>query len=504
MPYLMGIDNGGTFVKAGIIDEDGRIIVAAKEPVHNLTPKPGFTERDMEELWKQNAKVIRKAVEESGIDPREIKGISFSGHGKGLYLVDSEGNPAYGGILSTDTRAWEYVKRWEQDGTKEKVYEKTFQDILACQPVSLLAWLKDHEPQAYQKAQYVFSVNDYIRFKMTGEANGEYTTLSGGNLVNLNTYQYDRELMGLFGLEDAYEKLPPLKYSAQLCGGVTAEAARQTGLAEGTPVAAGMFDVDACGLAAGVDCEEALCMIAGTWSINEYITRAPITNGSVALNSMYCIPEYFLIEESSPTSAGNMEWFINQLLSYEKKEAEKNGTSIYDLTNCWVEETDPGELRVVFLPFLNGSNENPLARGTFIGLTDFNTKAHMLRAVYEGIVFSHMTHVKRLLRNRKAPEAIRLAGGAANSKVWVQIFADALQIPIETVSCQEQGIMGAAIAAGVGIGVFRDYQEAAAKTVKVQQTIYPRPEYAKVYQEKYHRYKAVIESLSGVWEEFKL
>ena len=112
MPYLMGIDNGGTFVKAGIIDEDGRIIVAAKEPVHNLTPKPGFTERDMEELWKQNAKVIRKAVEESGIDPREIKGISFSGHGKGLYLVDSEGNPAYGGILSTDTRAWEYVKRW--------------------------------------------------------------------------------------------------------------------------------------------------------------------------------------------------------------------------------------------------------------------------------------------------------------------------------------------------------------------------------------------------------
>ena len=199
-----------------------------------------------------------------------------------------------------------------------------------------------------------------------------------------------------------------------------------------------------------------------------------------------------------------MEWFINQLLSYEKKEAEKNGTSIYDLTNCWVEETDPGELRVVFLPFLNGSNENPLARGTFIGLTDFNTKAHMLRAVYEGIVFSHMTHVKRLLRNRKAPEAIRLAGGAANSKVWVQIFADALQIPIETVSCQEQGIMGAAIAAGVGIGVFRDYQEAAAKTVKVQQTIYPRPEYAKVYQEKYHRYKAVIESLSGVWEEFKL
>ncbi|MCI8637751.1 MAG: carbohydrate kinase [Coprococcus sp.] len=498
MSYLMGIDNGGTFVKAGIVDENGNILAVAKEPVHNLTPQPGFTEREMEELWNQNAKVIRRALATSQIPPEEIKGLSFSGHGKGLYLIDREGRPAYRGILSTDTRAWEYIKRWEQDGTKEKVYQKTFQDILACQPVSLLAWLKEHEPQAYESVQYVFSVNDYIRFRLTGQANGEYTALSGGNLVNLNTFQYDRELMELFGLGEIYSKLPPLVYSGELCGTVTEEAAGQTGLSAGTKVAAGMFDVDACGLAAGLDHEEPLCMIAGTWSINEYIVKAPITNGTVALNSMYCIPGYFLIEESSPTSAGNMEWFINQFLSHEKE-----SSNIYELTNRWVEETDPKENKIIFLPFLNGSNEDPLARGTWIGLTDFNTKAHMIRAVYEGIVFSHITHVKRLLQNRKAPNAIRLAGGAANSSVWVQIFADALQIPIETVICKEQGILGAAIAAGVGTGVFQDYQEATAKTVQVRQTVWPRQEYAKIYQEKYERYQKVIRSLSGVWKEFQ-
>lgn len=503
MPYLMGIDNGGTFVKAGIVDENGQIIAVAKEPVHNITPKAGFTERDMDDLWMQNAKVIRKAVEMSGINPEEIKGVSFSGHGKGLYLVGKDGRPAYRGILSTDTRAWEYVKKWEKDGTKKKVFEKTFQDILACQPVSLLAWLKDNEPEVIENTEYVFSINDYIRFKLTGTANGEYTALSGGNLVNMNTFQYDRELMALFGLEEVYDKLPPLKYSADICGGVTKEAAAETGLKESTPVTAGMFDVDACGLAVGVDNEEALCMIAGTWSINEYITGAPITNGTVALNSMYCIPGYFLIEESSPTSAGNMEWFINNLLSYEKEEAKKNGGSIYDLTNRWVEETDPEELKVIFLPFLNGSNEDAQARGTFIGLTDFNNKAHMLRAVYEGIVFSHMTHVKRLLKNREVPKAIRLAGGAANSKVWVQIFADALQIPIETVACDEQGIMGAAIAAGVGTGVFNDYKEASGKVVKVQNIVYPRLEYKEIYKKKYNRYRAVIDSLSGVWKKFE-
>lgn len=503
MAYLMGIDNGGTFVKAGIVDENGNILAVAKEPVHNLTPQAGFTERDMDELWSQNAKVIRGAIAKAGIDPKEIRGVSFSGHGKGLYMVDAQGRPSYRGILSTDTRAWEYVKAWSQDGTKEKVFAKTFQDILACQPVALLAWIRDHDPEALQRTRWVFSINDYIRFCLTGVAGGEYTALSGGNLVNMTTFQYDKELMALYGLEEVYDKLPPLCYSAQICGGVTEAAAAQTGLAVGTPCAAGMFDVDACGLAVGVDNPEALCMIAGTWSINEFITRAPITNGTVSLNSMYCIPGYFLIEESSPTSAGNMEWFINNLLSYERDACKAKGGSIYDLTNRWVEETDPASLKVIFLPFLNGSNESAQARGTFIGLTDFNTKAHMLRAVYEGIVFSHMTHVKRLLKNRPAPKAIRLAGGAANSKVWVQIFADALQIPIETVACEEQGILGAAIAAGVGTGVFESYEAAADQAVAVRETVYPRPEMKEIYEEKYARYRATIDALANVWDVFQ-
>ena len=161
---------------------------------------------------------------------------------------------------------------------------------------------------------------------------------------------------------------------------------------------------------------------------------------------------------------------------------------------------EPGDSNVIFLPFLNGSNEDALARGSFVGLTDFHDRRHMLRAVYEGIVFSHLTHVKRLLANREAPEAIRLAGGAANSDVWVQIFADALQIPIETVECEEQGIMGAAMAAGIGAGVYESYEAAAARLVHVSKKVMPRPEYADVYGRKYQMYRKVIDALSGVWE----
>ena len=503
MKYLMGIDNGGTFSKAAIFDENGQQISVASVPTVTITPKPGYTERDMEELWQVNAQAVKEAIEKSGINPADIAGVSFSGHGKGLYLVGKDGKPSYNGIISTDARAWAYVKKWKEDGTAKKIYEKTYQDILACQPVSLLAWLKDNCPEVIENTKYVFAVKDYVRYRMTGEAYAEMSDFSGGNLVNLATGEYDRELMELFGIGEVYDMLPPLKNAADVCGYVTKEASEMTLLPEGTPVSAGMFDVNACGIASGLSDGEKMCMIAGTWSINEFIAKEPVLNGTVALNSMFCIPGYYLVEESSPTSAGNMEWFIRNLMNYEKTDAKANGGSVYDITNEWVASIEPQDNNIIFLPFLNGSNEDALAKGTFIGLTAYHSKKHMLRAVYEGIVFSHLTHVKKLLRNREVPESIRLSGGAANSDVWVQIFADALQIPIDVIEDKELGAQGAAIAAGIAAGIYKDYNDGIEKTVKITKTVQPRPEYKEIYEKKYQTYRRVIEGLSGVWECFE-
>jgi len=228
-----------------------------------------------------------------------------------------------------------------------------------------------------------------------------------------------------------------------------------------------------------------------------------VTNGTVALNSLFCMPGYYLIEESSPTSAGNMEWFIRNLMSYEKAEAKENGGSVYDITNEWVASIEPQDNNIIFLPFLNGSNEDPLAKGTFVGLTAYHNKKHMLRAVYEGIVFSHVTHVNKLLRNRERPKSVRLSGGAANSDVWVQIFADALQLPIDVIEDKELGAQGAAMAAGIAAGIYKDYQDAMRRTVKITKTIQPRPEYADIYKEKYAAYRAVIDGLNGAWKYFR-
>jgi len=501
MRYLVGIDNGGTFSKVAVFDEKGNQCFSYSMPAKVITPKPGYTERDMDELWESNVTAIRKTITESKIEVKDIAAVSLTGHGKGLYLLGKNGKPACHGILSTDTRAWKQVKAWYENGTSKKVYKKTKQEILACQPVSLLAWFRDHEPEVLEQIKYIFSVKDYVRYMLTGEAHGEYTDFSGGNLINLTTGQYDLELLKLFDLEMVFDKLPPLRRSTDICGYITKEAAVMTGLPEGIPVAAGMFDVNACGIASGLLDEEKMCMIAGTWSINEFITKHPIDNGTVALNSMFCIPGYFLVEESSPTSAGNLEWFIRNIMDSEESGISKQ--EIYEKANAWVESIEPQNSMVIFLPFLNGSNEEPLAKGSFIGLTAYHKKKHLLRAVYEGIVFSHFTHVKKLILNREKPNSMFLSGGAANSDVWVQIFADVMQVEIAVIKDKELGAQGAAMAAGIAAGMYKDYQDAGDKTISISKVVKPRPEYKQIYEEKYAGYRTVVEALNPIWYQFE-
>ena len=502
--YFMGIDNGGTMCKAVIFDTAGEEIASASGKLDLETPKSGFTERDMDYLWEINARTIRSAIEKAGISAEMIKGISCSGHGKGLYLWGKDDRPCYKGIVSTDTRAWEYPEKWEKDGTAEKAFEKTFQRVLACQPVSLLNWLKDNEPEVIGQIKWIFEVKDYIRFRLTGEAYAEITDYSGSNMLNLAERQFDRELLELFGLGEIYDKLPPLKKSTDLCGTVSAAASEQTGLTRGTPVAGGMFDIDACSIAMDITNEENICVIAGTWSINEYISRSPVVNKSIMMNSIYCLDEYYLIEESSPTSAGNLEWFVETFLDKEKEEAAEAGVNVYQYCDSLVNAIEPQDQPVLFLPFIFGSNYNPKARSCFIGLNSSHSRKHMIRAVFEGIVFCHMVHLEKLLGNRKKTRAIRLAGGAANSRVWAQMFADVTGLPVETIDTKELGALGCAMAAAVAEGEFADLNDAADSMVKIKEQLQPDRNRNAIYKKKFSHYRKVSDALDGLWGDVEI
>jgi L-xylulokinase len=500
--YVLGLDNGGTLIKAALFDLDGKEIAVASRPTRVLTPRPGYTERDMEELWRQNCACIREVLEKIPAGAGAVRGVGVCGHGKGLYLWGKNGTPARNGIISTDNRAWRYPEKWENDGTFEALYPRLCQRIMACQPVSLLAWMKDHDRETYDSVRWVFSVTDYIRFRLTGEAWSEATNISGSGLMNVRDATIDRDMLERFGIGEAYSMIAPVRYSADQCGRIGAEAAALTGLAEGTGVAGGMFDIDSCAVAMSVTSPERLCTITGTWSINEFISPVPLTGTCVAMNSLYAIPGWYLLEESSATGAGNLEWAIANIFGGEKV---PQGKSLYP----WLDEQAAGigadACDVFFLPFLYGSNRHPLAKASFIGLTSYHTRYHMLRALYEGTVFSAKQHIDTLLSVREKPAAVRLAGGAANSALWVRIFADVLELPIETVaSVKELGAQGAAMAAAVSAGLYRDYPEAAAAMVRISAPVLPDSANFPVYRKKYGTYAAVCGALDRVWNRFEV
>lgn len=194
--YVMGIDNGGTVTKAAIYDRAGNVVASASKSTQMLTPKEFHTERDINELWAANVEVIKKAIVQSGIDAGQIKGVAVTGHGNGLYMVDETGAPVRNGIISTDSRAKAWVEKWYRDPTfVSDILPKTMQSIWAGQPVALLAWLKENEPETLCKARYIFMVKDLIRFYLTGEAFLELTDISGTNLINVRDRDYDASLL---------------------------------------------------------------------------------------------------------------------------------------------------------------------------------------------------------------------------------------------------------------------------------------------------------------------
>lgn len=504
MQYYLGLDNGGTVTKASVYDGQGRELSTCSVDTKMIVPEPGFIERDMDEMWEANCTAIRGAVSQSGIAAEQISAVAVCGHGKGLYLWGKNNCPVRRGIISTDNRAYAYPEKWKEDGTEAKVFELSCQHIMACQPVSLLAWLRDHEPECIDEIRWIFECKDYIRFRLTGKAKAEITDFSGSGFLNLHTQSYDDRILELFGLSFAKEKLPPLCGSAEICGYVTEEAARESGLAAGTPVAGGMFDIDACATAVGVTDDRNVCMIAGTWSINEYLRKEPVLDGSVLMNSISAVPGYYLVEESSATSAGNYAWFINTMLPELKEKAKEDGKSIYSLLDDMLLTVSPEEYVPIFTPFLMASNVHPNAKASFVGISNYHTRAHMVRSVIEGIGFCHRYHMEKLMRSREEQfGVIRFAGGLARSRVIVQIFADILQLPVEIMQAEETGTLGCAIAAAVASGQYGDIAEAASAMTKVRERVEPRPQYKKRYDLKFAFYKDSLEIMDPLWDKMQ-
>ncbi|MCG0276539.1 MAG: carbohydrate kinase [Thermosediminibacteraceae bacterium] len=496
--YLLGIDNGLTNSKAALFDLEGREIAVASRRYEVVNLKPTWVEGDAEKLWQNTAKCIREVIEKSGISPAEIEAVGFTGHGNGLYIVDGEGSLLRPGIGSQDARAVDIIEGYKKSGDYQKISSITMGQPYPGQPGPLLRWIKQNEPEFYRRIGGILMCKDLIRFKLSGELYSDLNDMSGNGLLDFKSKQYSLQLMELYGIPEMYDKLPPLAMSHEIVGRVTKEAAKQTGLVEGTPCAAGMMDVAACAVGSGVIEPGTAAVVVGTWSINEVVTDQPAEN--MIMNMHFVLPGKVLVLDGSATSAINLEWFVNQLGGNAVLEAEKKGISKFDVINEAVASLPPGGTGVLYHPFIASPNVHPRGRAGFFNIAQGHTFKDLARAVYEGITFVHKWHIDRLRSTGCNIKKARLSGGGARSDVWSQMFADVLEVPVEVVSVSEIGALGVAIAAGIGVGIYPDYTSACSRAVKIRAVFEPNPENTATYLERYDEWISLIQLMKNYWD----
>lgn len=499
MNYFLSVDYGGTNTKAIIFDENGNEIAVSSFQTLRKEVKVGYREVDLQETTEAIYDSIRKVLVKSNLKAEDIKAIACVGHGKGLYVLDKNYKEFVNGILSTDSRANLLAKEFEDK--IDNLWEKTRQHVFGVQNPVLLRWLKDNEPEIYNNIGAILSAKDYIRFKLTGKVNQEYGDASGNHWINFETGTYDDEILEFFGITEMKQALPELIDYKDVAGVITKEVASQTGLLEGTPVVGGLFDIDACAIGSGVLEKTSFSVIAGTWNINTYPSEIPATKESGQMNSYFPNRNY-LVEESSPTSAGNLDIILKMLMS-EEMLSLKESESIYTGLEVFLGDTDASYSKVIFLPFLYGSNTHSEAQSCFFGLTATTTKLEMIRAVYEGIAFSHKQHLDKLEKSLgEKPKVIRISGGGTNSNEWCQIFANIFNTPVETLEASELGGLGGAIASQQAITGL-SLEETVEKMVRIKNRFEPNEDENRKYNVKYNVYQKMLESMNSAWDTLK-
>jgi L-xylulokinase len=279
---------------------------------------------------------------------------------------------------------------------------------------------------------------------------------------------------------------------------VTEKAALETGLAVGTPVSAGYADGPAMALGLGATDETLISVISGTWGLNQLASRTPITDGSISAPILGPRPGEFILTDAGPTSASAFEWFVDSVLT-PADGSRRDREALFDFCNREVAETRASDAVPYFLPYLNGRLNQPEARGSFIGLASWHRLPEMVRAIYEGVAFEHRGHIDHLLKGRARPLAARFAGGAARSRPWLEIFAAAIDLPLEIAEADELGALGAAIIAAVGVGLYPNLEAAVAAMTRVRDRIEPELALADILTRRCVAFKALRNALNPLW-----
>ncbi|QLC35326.1 carbohydrate kinase (plasmid) [Halarchaeum sp. CBA1220] len=488
-PVLVGIDAGLTNVTVTAFDPTGAALASASRDTPTAEAARGRDEQDHDRLWDVVCEATAAVVADDAVSRDAIAGVGVAGHGHGLYGVDADGEPVCG-IKSTDSRALDALS----DAQREAATERLGWEPFGADPFSLLVWLREHDPETYERLDTVLFSKDVLTHRLTGE---RVTDPSEGSVFYGPDGDYDERVFAALEVEAAFDALPPVVPSTDACGTVTAAASERTGLPEGTPVATGLHDVAACTLGAGIVEPGDGLVILGTWGQSVAVLDDP-ADGDAGLPRRYL--DGWLRYEGVRAGAACLEWFVENCGSDWRREAAERGVSPYVVYEEAIEDVPPGANGLVFHPYLEGATDAPNSTGGFYGLRLEHTDAHMLRAVYEGIA---VTQARGLDAITSDLDAIRLTGGGARSATWAQMVADISTRPVQVPSERETGALGAALCGGVAADVYPDADAAVERAVGTAARYDPDPATESQYRTLGEAFSQIADAMAEPWETLK-
>lgn len=463
--YLLGIDAGSSITKAALFDFQGGELWRAAERIELDRSRPGWCEVNPDQAWAAARTAIRAVVAKAGVDAADIAAIGISAAMVGAWLVDADGSALRPGINWEDSRTQTMLDaRLAADAD---FYKRIFRaDGCVMQQgctLPVAAWLRAHEPDVFAATAHLFSYKDFLRMKLTGRAAADRTEAAVAP-GDARARGRSAEMLALFALEDVASKLPPVADSEALAGGLTAAAAGELGLLEGTPVAIGAGDVPATVVGASALQAGAALVVLGTTCIAGVVADQPVFTPP-DLGLLFTLPgEAWFRSMVNVAGTLNLDWAITTILGETTRDA-----ALFRRLDEMVSAVPIGSDGVVFLPYLSESGIiapvfDQQARAGFFGLTPRHGRPQMMRAVYEGVVLA----VRDLMQHLPAVETeVLLTGGGANSQVWTQMLADALGKTVAVPEGSEFGARGAALLAATAIGVFPSVREASVSTRRI-------------------------------------
>lgn len=497
MKYCIGIDLGTSGTKTVIFDQKGNSVASATVEYPMYQPQNGWAEQAPSDWWNACVATLRRVMQESGVDPKQVAGIGLSGQMHGLVMLDGDGEVLRNSIIWCDGRTADECEEITQTIGKQRLIDITANPALTGFTAGKILWVRKHEPELYARCRHILLPKDYLRYKLTGVFATEVSDASGMNLLDVPKRQWSGEVLEKLNIDPAL--LPAMHESCDVTGTVTDEAAALTGLAAGTPVVGGAGDNAAAAVGTGVvESGKAFTTIGTSGVIFAHSDHVTIDPQGRVHTFCSAVPGAWTVMSCTLAAGGSLQWFRNNFCMAEIQTAFGMDKDPYYLMDLQAERVPVGANRLLFLPYLMGERSpilNPDARGVFFGLSGMHTRQDMLRAVMEGVVYS-LRHCLDVLEEMKVPFQEMLAtGGGGRSPLWRQMMADIYGYPVVTVDNSEGPALGAAILAGVGTGLYESVPKACAAIIKTNPPQQPDKEQQERYMPYYNLYKDVYESL---------